>query len=76
MSHRVMQNQLRCFVWLPTTNLAAFLEPLWPSYLDACRPIYSLTIVCLSHTTIATSFFSGHYQIEAGLQPYIAALHR
>jgi hypothetical protein len=54
-SHRVMQNQLRHFVWLPITNLAAFVEPLWPSCLDACKPICSLTMVCLPYTTIATS---------------------
>jgi hypothetical protein len=37
-------------------NLVVFLKSLWSSCLDACRLIYNLTIVCLPHTTITTSF--------------------
>jgi hypothetical protein len=33
-------------------NLAAFFEPLWPSYLDACTLICSVFMVCLPHTQL------------------------
>jgi hypothetical protein len=51
------KNQLRHFVWLPTINLAVFLEPLWSSCLDTCSLICSLTIVCLPHTHHYRYFF-------------------
>jgi hypothetical protein len=65
-SHRAMQKLTVCFVWLSTRDFAIFLGKLWSTYLDVYRLICSLTIVCLPHSSIATSYSSCNCQIEAG----------
>jgi hypothetical protein len=57
-------------------TVAAFLEPLWSSCLDACSLICSLTMVCLPHTTRDISSSSHHYQTMARRSHHVAARHR
>jgi hypothetical protein len=75
---RTMQckNQFEHFVWLLTTNLAAFSEPLWSSCLDTCSLICSLTMVCLPHTTTGTSSSSRYCQTMARRSHHYADRHR
>jgi hypothetical protein len=55
-SHRAMQPCPWLFSLVSFGSLwytvAAFSEPLWSSYLDACSLICSLTMVCLPHTSL------------------------